>query len=156
MRSTGPSGLAGGCPTCAPRLYAAPEVLEGRAPTTLADIYALGVMLYQVVVGDLDRALAPGWERDIADDLLKEDIGLCVEGRPERRLDNAFRLAERLRSLKQRRGEKEAPRRRRRKRVAWAALGVLATVGLGVTLFHLGARAAECFLSDLYIIEGLR
>ena len=81
------------------RLYAAPEVLEGRTPTTLADIYALGVMLYQVVVGDLERALAPGWERDVAEDLLREDIGLCVEGRPERRLQNAVLLAERLRGL---------------------------------------------------------
>ena len=41
-------------------LYAAPEVLEGKTPTTLADIYALGVVLYQMVVGDLERALAPG------------------------------------------------------------------------------------------------
>ena len=36
------------------------KLLEGRTPTTLADIYALGVMLYQVVVGDLEKALLSG------------------------------------------------------------------------------------------------
>ena len=92
-------------------LYMAPELLEGKPPTTLADIYALGVMLYQVVTGDLDRALAPGWERDVGDDLLREDIAFCVEGRPERRLGNALRLAERLRGLDARRAERDAERR---------------------------------------------
>ena len=125
------------------RLYAAPELLEGRTPTTLADIYALGVMLYQVVVGDLERALAPGWERDAADDLLKHDISACVEGRPERRLGNALNLAERLRSLKQRRTQSEAPHRRRRNRRVWMAASSVAVIGFGVALFNLGERVAE-------------
>jgi serine/threonine protein kinase/DNA-binding winged helix-turn-helix (wHTH) protein len=125
------------------RLYAAPELLEGRTATTLADIYALGVVLYQVVVGDLERALAPGWERDVADDLLREDIGACVEGRPERRLGNAQVLAERLRSLKQRRTEHEAPYRSRRNRRVWTAVSAVAVAGLGAALFNLGERVAE-------------
>jgi DNA-binding winged helix-turn-helix (wHTH) protein len=124
------------------RLYAAPEVLEGRTPTTLADVYAVGVMLYQVVVGDLERALAPGWERDVADEVLRQDIAACVEGRPERRLSNPLALAERLRSLTQRRAESEAPRRRRRRKLAWQAVGVLAAVGVAVMLFRLGVTAA--------------
>jgi len=125
------------------RLYMAPEVLEGRTPTTLADIYALGVMLYQVVVGDLERALAPGWERDVADDLLREDIGECVEGRPEKRLQNASLLADRLRSLERRRAEKDVPRRRQRRKLAWAVGGALLAVGSAMTLFRLAERAAE-------------
>ena len=134
----GASGNGGGT-----RLYAAPELLEGRTPTTLADIYALGVVLYQVVVGDLERALAPGWERDVADDLLREDIGACVEGRPERRLGNALNLAERLRRLKQRRTEREAPQRRRRIKRVWTAVGALAVIALGATLFRVGEKVAE-------------
>jgi serine/threonine protein kinase/dipeptidyl aminopeptidase/acylaminoacyl peptidase len=125
------------------RMYAAPEVLEGKTPTTLADIYALGVLLYQIVVGDLNRALAPGWERDVNDQLLREDISLCVDGRPERRLGNALHLAERLRRLEQRRAEKEMPRRARRNRRIWAGVGVLASVALSATLFSLGGRLAE-------------
>jgi DNA-binding winged helix-turn-helix (wHTH) protein len=125
------------------RLYAAPEVLEGKAPTTLADIYALGVLLYQVVVGDLNRALAPGWERDVTDDLLRQDIGLCVEGRPERRLGNALHVAERLRTLEKRRADRDVPRRQRRNRRLWTAAGVLASIGLSVTLFSVGMRLGE-------------
>ena len=44
-------------------LYMAPELLEGKPPTPQSDIYSLGVLLYQMVIGDLSRALAPGWER---------------------------------------------------------------------------------------------
>ena len=50
-----------------------------------SDLYALGVLLYQVVAGDLKRALAPGWERDVSDALLAEDIAECVDGDPAKR-----------------------------------------------------------------------
>ena len=46
--------------------YLAPELLAGKAPTVQADVYALGVMLYQLLIGDFRSPLAPGWERDIA------------------------------------------------------------------------------------------
>ena len=94
-------------------------------------------------MGDLERALAPGWERDVADDLLKHDISACVEGRPERRLGNALNLAERLRSLKQRRTQSEAPHRRRRNRRVWMAASIVAVIGFGAALFNLGERVAE-------------
>ena len=68
------------------RLYMAPEVLEGKQPTTLCDVYALGVVLYQMVIGDFSRAVAPGWERDVEDEFLREDIAACVDGNPEHRL----------------------------------------------------------------------
>ena len=93
------------------RLYVAPEVLEGKQATLQADVYALGVVLYQAVVGDFTKALAPGWQRDVADELLGEDIALAVDGSPERRLSNALRFAERLRSLEDRRREREEARR---------------------------------------------
>ena len=37
-------------------------------------------MLYQMVVADLEKPLAPGWERDVDDDLLRIDIAACVDG----------------------------------------------------------------------------
>ncbi|MEX2015960.1 MAG: protein kinase, partial [Candidatus Hydrogenedentales bacterium] len=85
------------------RVYMAPELLEGKRATTLSDIYALGVLLYQIVSGDLSRAVAPGWERDVPDELLREDIGLCLDGDPTRRLKSADELAKRLRGLDERR-----------------------------------------------------
>jgi len=89
------------------RLYMAPEILEGRIATVQSDIYALGVLLFQVIVGDLSRSLALGWERDIDDELLREDISWMVEGSPAHRLGNVLRVAERLRGLEERRKEKE-------------------------------------------------
>jgi serine/threonine protein kinase len=41
-------------------LYIAPEVLSGKPSTASADVYALAVMLYQIVVGDFCKPLSPG------------------------------------------------------------------------------------------------
>lgn len=90
------------------RLYMAPELIEGKTPTTLCDIYSLGVLLYQSVSGDFRRALASGWESDISDEFLLQDISECVDGHPERRIQSAVDLAQRLRTLDLRRMEKAA------------------------------------------------
>jgi eukaryotic-like serine/threonine-protein kinase len=90
-------------PTSGTLLYLAPELLLGHAPTVRSDLYALGVILYQLVVGDLRRPLAIGWEREIADQLLCRDIADAASGNPEFRLASARDLAERLRNLPLRR-----------------------------------------------------
>jgi len=99
-------------------LYMAPELVEGRTPTVQADIYALGVMLYQFLVGDFSRALASGWRRDLDDEILIEDIASMVDGHPDRRLRDAREVAERLRTLAERRAQQEAERREREEREA--------------------------------------
>ncbi len=120
------------------RLYAPPESLVGMPFTIQGDVYALGVILYQMVVGDLNRPLAQGWEPEIEDPLLVEDIASTV-GRREDRLASASELAERLRNLEARREarHREAHDRamvRRRRRilrmtaVAAVAMTVLAAV----------------------------
>ena len=55
-------------------VHTPPETLAGKPFTMQGDVYALGVVLYQMVVGDLDRPLAQGWERDVTDPLLHNDI----------------------------------------------------------------------------------
>jgi len=100
--------------------YMAPEVFAGAVPTTAADIYALGVLLYQMVVGDLSKPLAVGWEADIADPLLREDIALAASGDPARRLDSAASLAERLETLETRRAERERQAEERERAAALA------------------------------------
>lgn len=84
-------------------LYLAPEVLAGQPFTVRSDIYALGVILYQFLAGDLHKVLSPGWERQIDDELLREDVAVVVDGNPATRLADADALARRLRSLEARR-----------------------------------------------------
>jgi eukaryotic-like serine/threonine-protein kinase len=85
--------------------YLAPEVLAGQSPTISSDVYALGVMLYQLLVGDFRKPLSPGWEADIADPLLRQDIGDAACGDPTRRLKSAAELVDRLETLEKRRLE---------------------------------------------------
>lgn len=84
-------------------LYVAPEVFSGQSPTAQSDVFALGIMLYQLLAGDLARPMTSGWERDIDDALLREDIGAATDGDPRRRLAGAAELAARLRALDARR-----------------------------------------------------
>ncbi len=95
------------------RIYTPPESLAGKPFTTQGDIYALGIFLYQMVVAELTCPLAVGWERQVQDELLREDISRCVEGDPTQRLSSSAELAQRIRSLPQRRMRKQFERRRR-------------------------------------------
>lgn len=127
------------------RLYLAPELVEGKPPSVQADIYALGVVLYQLVVGDFRRSVAPGWDRDVDNELLREDLADLVDGSPGRRLADAGELARRLRRIDERRAERERARAEReeteRARVALArARRRLTLAGLG--LAALGVAAA--------------
>jgi tetratricopeptide (TPR) repeat protein len=124
------------------RIYVPPEVLVGRPFTVQGDVYALGVLLYQMVVGDLNRPLAEGWQRDVTDELLREDVALCVDGDATRRLSSAADLAKRLRSLPERRAwkareaqEEQAAARRRQ-------LTRLVVTGSAILLILLGIATA--------------
>lgn len=88
--------------------YIAPEILRGQAPTAQCDVYALGIILYQLLCGDLRKSLSPGWERDVADALLREDIAAATDGDPMRRIAGAVELADRIRRLEQRRARRAA------------------------------------------------
>jgi serine/threonine protein kinase/class 3 adenylate cyclase len=96
--------------TAGSQLYMAPETLQGKAATIQADLYALGVVLYELVAGTF-KPLAPGWQRDIDDELLAADIASLVDGDPARRPASAARVAEALRRLPERRERIAAERR---------------------------------------------
>ncbi len=129
-------------------LYIAPEVFSGQVPTVRSDVFALGVVLYQLLVGDMNRPMASGWEHDIGDDLLCEDIALATRGDPAHRLASAADLSMRLRAVSARRRERErladAARQAEHDRVALArsrarrpylvALVTALVAGLGVIL----------------------
>jgi DNA-binding winged helix-turn-helix (wHTH) protein/serine/threonine protein kinase len=137
--------------------YLAPEVLAGQSPTTSSDVYALGVMLYQLMVGDFRKPLSPGWEADIEDALLREDIADAACGDPNRRLNSAAELAERLQNLETRREERNTLRlaeqraliaekklSHSRARRPWIMVAVCAlVVGLGASLILYRRALAE-------------
>lgn len=137
--------------------YLAPEVLAGQSPTTSTDVYALGVMLYQLMVGDFRKPLSPGWEADVEDALLREDIAEAACGDPNRRLNSAAELAERLQNLETRREQRNTLRLAEqraliaekkwsdsRARKPWIVLTVCAlVVGLGASLILYRRALAE-------------
>ncbi|HSE33507.1 MAG TPA: winged helix-turn-helix domain-containing protein [Pyrinomonadaceae bacterium] len=88
-------------------IYIAPEVLSGQSPTATSDVYALGVLLYQMVTGDFRKPLAPGWEAEVDDPLIRKDIEEAACGDPARRMKTAAQLAERLSNLESRRRDLE-------------------------------------------------
>lgn len=130
-------------------LYLAPELLAGHAPNAQSDIYAAGVMLYQLMAGDLRRPLTTGWERDVDDEFVLADIAAATDGDPATRLRAAAELLDRLQRLDDRRAAQrqkllveqraaEAERRaaRVRARRPWViAAGVAMAVGLSVSLW---------------------
>jgi DNA-binding winged helix-turn-helix (wHTH) protein/serine/threonine protein kinase len=126
-------------------MYVAPEVLGGQTPTAACDVYALGVLLYQLAVGDFRRPFAPGWEAGVADPLIREDVTRAAAGDPLSRFSSAAELADRLSNLDRRRREAHEGRARAEveqrggigARRGWIGAGVAALViailGFGLT-----------------------
>ena len=114
--------------------YTDPDVLGGHPPTISSDIYSLGIVLYQAIVGDFTRGLGSGWEHKIEDEMLRGDVLSCVAIR-EHRLECATTLSRNLRALDGRRAARKEQdrrvRRHQRLRIGGAlAAGALALVGL--------------------------
>ena len=126
------------------RAYMAPELFAGAPPSVQSDIYALGLIVLQLVTRNFDLTFAPGWEDAVADDLLREDVNAASASDPQARLRDAAELALRLESLEERRAAREARRaeaerlaalealeaRRRARRPAMIAAGVALTLGV--------------------------
>ncbi|ATQ43024.1 protein kinase domain-containing protein [Caulobacter mirabilis] len=152
--------------------YRAPELVGDALPTLRSDVYAVGLILYQLVVGDFAASLAPGWEAGVADPLLREDVAAACAGAPEKRLGGAGELAQRLETLDERRrraAEDDEQKRfletqraledRRRARRPWVraaaaslVAGVLAASGFAAYAVHQRdqARSAQALSEASY------
>jgi WD40 repeat protein/class 3 adenylate cyclase/serine/threonine protein kinase len=125
------------------RMYCPPEAQRAKPHTVQGDVYALGVMLYQLAISDLTTPLGVGWERNVHDELLREDIAACVEGDPDRRLASAQALADRLNSLDARRLARDREVRlrvstRRRNRIMRLAIGGAIVLAVLTSLTGIG------------------
>ena len=139
-------------------LYSAPEYLVGRPPSVQGDIYSLGVLLYQVVIGDFDRPMGAGWRRDVTDAPLAEDIAQCVDVDPARRFASALQVAEHLEAIEARHAEERLAREhehleakhrremeRQRIRQRRTALGLM-----------VAGCVALCAVVVIWVLEGKR
>ena len=59
------SVLESGSSRTGTRMYQPPEANLARPATVQGDVYALGVLLYQMIIGDFDKPLGHGWERHL-------------------------------------------------------------------------------------------
>ena len=117
-------------------LYMAPEVIEGHPATARSDIYSLGVVLWQLLIGNLSAALDPAdWPSRISDPLLREDLTRCLAGSPDKRWPGAGQLAASLRALPLRRAaaaRRAAELAARERSAYWR--GVARTIVIAVTV----------------------
>jgi serine/threonine protein kinase len=135
-------------------IYTAPEVMAGQPCTVQGDIYSLGVVLYQMVAGNLREPLAPGWEDRIEDELLREDIRAAVDRNPARRLPDASLLATRLRTLEHRRRQRAAEQAERERLAAEQRAVAERARAAEITLARFRARRNWMLTSLSVLIVG--
>jgi len=153
-------------------IYMAPELLQTGTATVRSDVFALGVLLFQILIGDFRRTLTPGWRREIDDELLVEDIAAATDHDPARRPASVDELIHRIARLEDRRRAREKRQRervaleqsrreleRQRARRPWV-WGMVATlvVGLGVSIYLFreadrGRQQAEAFIDRMTAVQ---
>ena len=84
------------------QMYMAPEIIVGQQATTQSDIYSLGIVLYQLLIGDFSRPLTTDWDEEVTDLLLRDDLRHCFSRDPQKRFAAAKQLAEKLRTMPER------------------------------------------------------
>ncbi|MBM3834849.1 MAG: tetratricopeptide repeat protein [Verrucomicrobia bacterium] len=84
----------------------APELIARKPASIQSDVYSLGVLLYQLIVGDLLRPITTDWSKDLDNSGLREDLARCTARNPNERFASASELANNLRALEKRQTER--------------------------------------------------
>jgi serine/threonine protein kinase len=151
-------GILAGTPA-----YMAPEQVEGGPITPATDVYALGVVIYEMVTGECpftaetaftianrrltEKAPSPRIRVPTLDARWEKGILRCLERRPEDRFASVADLAKFLR------GEEVAPAQRTKRRRLLIATSFLAIVAVGTEAVHLGPANFGFFQREKELID---
>lgn len=142
--------------------YRAPELAETLPINELTDVYALGVLLYKIIAGDVTLPFSANWQEDIACPVLRTDIAAATARDPAERLQSARELSDRLADYAGRRrrhdtaqadaaklaDERARLERDRIRRPYYIAVLALSVAGfLGVSILALQLRASNIEIS---------
>lgn len=149
-------------PRTGTRLYMAPEVIAGKPSSIRSDIYSLGVVLYQSLIGDLEEPLTTDWKKRIKDPILQEDLDACFAGDVSERFAGAGQLAQAMRTIEVRRRARyqeaireSATRRRHRVTVFSSILAIVLTL-VAVVMGYALKREAQLRQEAVISRENLR
>ncbi len=137
-------------------LYLAPEILRGVPATPSSDVYALSVVLFQLLAGDLQQPVTADWARKIADETLRGDLARGLASEPADRFGSAEEFCEALRKLSARRSARrtqvaaaqKTQRRQRLTRQALATAACLLAGGFALKLFEGKPETGELLINS--------
>jgi hypothetical protein len=134
MSGEGPSSPGGS------QLYMAPELLAGNPATLGADVYALGVVIFQLITGDFKRPLTQDWATQVENPLLRRLLGPMFLGDPNQRPADCGQIARDLRGWETQQKELAQKAATFKKRDRWRFRGYQ-IAGIFFILLGVGACA---------------
>ena len=137
-------------------LYLAPEILRGAPATPSSDVYALSVVLFQLLAGDLQQPVTADWARRISDETLRADLSRGLASDSVDRFASAEEFREALRTLPARRAANRTQvattektlRRQRLTRQVMTAAACLVVGGVALKLFEGNPATGELLINS--------
>ncbi len=95
--------------TTGTQMFMAPELVKGGRATPQSDIFALGVVLFQLASGDLNQPLTIDWKADCPESELIPILEKCLAGNPQNRYRQVSELADALEIMDRKTNDSNPP-----------------------------------------------